>query len=285
MGTKKDFIKKIIKSADFWVRVDAISTGFSVGAESVLIGIGATLPAVPFMLGALGMMAAVALGSCAAYSLYVGATGTWDFLKDAHRETFHPDKPRPEKPEKANATPAERLAHHPKIYPIAKKLADTKLGKKFVNSGVGKRLRYGLSQAERDMFMVSLNTKGSLFVGIAAVTYIVMHTMALPVLTIGAAVTAPVVIAGLWACKSTFDITCSTKVLIKNIREKRRKKKEAKQAEQKPAPVPAPTPAPAAPVPVAAPAFEKAAAPEEKKTETPPVTPPVAPSPPPPATG
>jgi hypothetical protein len=281
MGTKKDFIKKIVKSADFWVRVDAISTGFSVGLESVLLGIGATLPAVPFMVGALGMLAAVGLGSCAAYSLYIGATGTWDFVKEKFHETFRAGKPVSVKPDKRESTPVDRLAHHKRIYPLAKKIAETKLGKKLVNSRLGKMLRYGLTQPQRDLFMVSLNTKGSLFVGVAAVTYIVMHTLALPVLTLGAAVTAPVAIAALWACKSTFDITCSTKVLIKNIRERRRKKKEAKQAQgQQPAPVPAPSPAPAVPVPAAAPAFEKAAAPADAKPETPPAPPVITPPPP-----
>lgn len=283
MGTKKDFIKKIVKSADFWVRVDAISTGVSVGAESVLLGIGACLPAVPFLLGALGMAAAVALGSCAAYSLYLGATGTWDYLKEAHRENFHPEKPRPPAHEQKKSTPVDRLAHHPRIYPLAKKIAETGPVKKFLNSGIGKKIRFGLTQPQRDLFMVSLNTKGSLFVGVAAVTYIVMHTLALPVLTLGAALTAPVAIAALWACKSTFDITCSARVLVKNLRERRRQKKAAKLAQKQPAPVPAPAPppAPAAPAPVAAPAFDKAAA-AEKKSETPPPAPPIAPVAPPP---
>ena len=285
MGTKKDFIKKIVKSADFWVRVDAISTGVSVGAESVLLGIGACLPAVPFLLGALGMAAAVALGSCAAYSLYLGATGTWDYLKDAHRETFHPEKPKRPAQEKPTSTPIDRLAHHPRIYPLAKKIAEIKPVKKFLDSGIGKKLRYGLTQAQRDLFMVSLNTKGSLFVGVAAVTYIVMHTMALPALTLGAVVTAPIAIAALWACKSTFDITCSVRVLVKNLRERSRQKKAARQAQQQPAPAPAPapSPAPATPAPVATPAFEKAAAAAEKKSEAPPPAPvtPVTPPPPP----
>ena len=267
MGTKKDFIKKAVRSPDFWVRVDAIGTGVSVATESVLLGIGACLPAVPFVLGVIGVGAAIALGSCALYSLYVGATGTWDFLKETHHDTFHADKPKAQKSEKPESTIIDRLAHHRFIYPIAKKIADTKPGRAFVNSKLGQKMRYGLTQKQRDIFMVSLNTKGSLFTGGAAVTYIVMHTLALPVLTLGAMLTAPIAVATLWACKSTFDITCSMTVLFKHLRQKRADKKAAKHGkEQTPVvapvtvPAPVPQPAPAAPLPVVTPAFETAAA-------------------------
>lgn len=284
-GTKKEFVKKVVKSADFWVRVDAIGTGVAVGTESVLLGIGACLPAVPFLLTGLGLVAAVGLGACALYSLFIGTTGTWAFLKDAHHDVFHSDKPRPARPEKQQSTFIDRLAHHPRIYPFAKKLAETKPGAKLVNSGLGKKLRYGLTQAQRDIFMVSLNTKGSLFVGGTAATYMVMHVLALPALTLHGIITAPMAIAALYASKSTFDITCSMKVLFRHIRKKIAEKKAkcaaAKTSAPVPVPVPVPVPAPAGPAPTVTPAFDKAANDSAPPAPLPavikPVTPPPAP--------
>jgi hypothetical protein len=121
-----------------------------------------------------------------------------------------------------------------------------------------------------------------LFVGGTAMTYIVMHTLALPAITLGAAITAPVAIAALYASKSAFDITCSMRVLFKHIREKRAAKKtaKAKGAEAQPAtaPVPAAQPAPAnMPAPLQ-PSFAESAAPKE----TPPAPPPAKPTVPPP---
>jgi hypothetical protein len=265
MGQKADLVKKIIKSPDFWVRLDAVGTGVAVGVEAGLLVVGSMLPAVPFLLGALGVAAAIGLGGCALYSLYVGATGTWDFLKNAHHDVYHGDKPRQAKPAKPETTLIDRLAHHPRVYPFAKKIAETNVGKKILNSGVGKKLRYGLTQGQRDIFMVSLNTKGSLFVGGGAMTFIVMHIMALPVITFSGVVTTATAIASFYAAKSMFDISCSTRVLIKHIRQKRAEKKAAKEAAKNPsvAPVLVPAPQPAMPVPIITPAFEKAVAPAQ----------------------
>ena len=112
MGTKKDFIKKLIKSPDFWVRFDAISTGVAVSVESGLLVAGALLPTVPFALGALAIGGAGVLGTCALYSLFIGVKGTLEVIRDAHREIFNPTRPKPVKTEKPN-TILERLAHHP----------------------------------------------------------------------------------------------------------------------------------------------------------------------------
>ncbi len=291
MGTKKDFIKKIVKSPDFWVRFDAISTGVSVSVESGLLVAGAFLPAVPFMLGALAIAGACVLGSCSLYSLFIGVKGTWEFLKDAHHDTFRADKPKPPKSDRPKSTPIDRIAHHHLVYPLAKKIAGTKLGRKLIDSGIGKKLRYGLTQQQRDIFMVSLNTKGSLFTGGAAMTYIVMHMLALPALTLAGVVTVPVFIASLYAGKSAFDITQSSRVLFKHLRNWRAEKKKKKEATNQPIPAPVPAPVPQASPTVAATApaasaFDKAAAPIEKKTETPPSPAPVLPakpSAPPPA--
>jgi hypothetical protein len=283
MGTKKDFIKKIVKSPDFWVRFDAISTGVSVSVESGLLVAGAFLPAVPFMLGALAIAGACVLGSCSLYSLFIGVKGTWEFLKDAHHDTFRADKPKPPKSDRPKSTPIDRIAHHHLVYPLAKKIAATKLGRKLVDSGIGKKLRYGLTQQQRDIFMVSLNTKGSLFTGGAAMTYIVMHMLALPALTLAGVVTVPVFIASLYAGKSAFDITQSSRVLVKHLRNWRAEKKEKKEAANKPSPAPAQVPAPvpqASPAAASAtPAFDKAAAPVEKKPEVAPAPPVIAPPP------
>jgi hypothetical protein len=292
MGTKKDFIKKIVKNPDFWVRFDAISTGVSVSVESGLLVAGAFLPAVPFLLGALALAGASVLGTCALYSLFIGVKGTLEVLKDTWHDTFRPGKPKPLKSDKPKSTPIDRIAHHRLVYPWAKKIAQTKLGKRLVNSNIGQKLRYGLTQQQRDIFMCSLNTKGSLFTGGAAMTYIVMHMLSLPALTLGGIATVPVFIASLYAGKSAFDITQSSRVLFKHIRNWRAERKKKKGAAKTPAPVPVPAPQPApAPVPVlvAASAFDKAAAPVEKKVEAtpaiiaPPPAPPSKPSIPPPA--
>lgn len=299
MGKKAELVKKIVKSPDFWVRLDAVGTGVAVLAEAAVLAIYG-VPAAPLLLAIGGAIAAPLLAGAALYSLYIGTTGTWDFVKSAWREVYN--RPAP-KDEKQGLGLREWLKENKVTGPPVKKVLAWKPVRNFLdNTKLGRMMRDGMTQQERNFFMVGLNIKGSLFVGGSAAAYIVMHTIALPAFTIGAALTTAVAVACFYAGKAAFDITCSTKVLVRTIREKIAARKARIEAERlkngaKPrlwqrwrtASIPMPMPAAAEDLPAAklpegaAAAFAEAATPEDKQ----PVTPaPVQPAPPkPPAPG
>jgi hypothetical protein len=290
LGKKAELVKSIVKSPDFWVRADAIGTGVAVTAEGVLLGL--YLHALPVLLGVAAAGASAALVGCGLYSLYVGTTGTASFIKKTYQHVFNkaaaPAAPKPPRP-----TLLQRLARSKPFKPLVAKLSQKPLVKKFLDSPIGK-LRGGLTQPQRDLFMVSLNLKGSLFVGGTAAVYLAMRMMALPAVHLAGLVTAATAVASYYVVKSLFDIVCGAKVLFRHFRERRAAKKAAKQKARtgakpdakpgaSPVPAPAQEPAPAAKAPASGPqqAFAKSGAPEESKPAPP--APPSAPPPKPPA--
>ncbi|MEZ0223852.1 MAG: hypothetical protein ACAH83_04805 [Alphaproteobacteria bacterium] len=217
MGKKTDLFKKIVKSPDFWVRFDAICTGVAVLTEAAVLAMYG-VPAAPLLLAIGGAIAAPLLAGAALYSLYIGTTGTWDFVKSAWREVYN--RPAP-KAEQQGLGLRQRLKDNPVTGPVVKKVLAWKPVRNFLdNTKAGRMVRDGMTQHERNFFMVGLNIKGSLFVGGSAAAYIVMHTIALPTFTISAALTTAVAVACFYTGKAAFDITCSTKVLVRTIREK-----------------------------------------------------------------
>ncbi|TAL40284.1 MAG: hypothetical protein EPN97_00095 [Alphaproteobacteria bacterium] len=250
MGKKSDLFKKIIKSPDFWVRFDAVCTGVAVLTEAAVLAMYG-VPAAPLLLAIGGAIAAPLLAGAALYSLYIGATGTWDFVKSAWRDVYN--KPAP-KDEKQGLGLRQWLKENPVTGPPVKKMLAWKPVRNFLdNTRLGRKVRDGMTQQERNFFMTGLNIKGSLFVGGSAAAYIVMHTIALPAFTVSAALTTAVAVACFYAGKAAFDITCSTKVLVRTIREKIAARKARIEAERlktgakprlwqrwRPAPIPMP---------------------------------------------
>jgi hypothetical protein len=261
MGKKNDLFKKVIKSPDFWVRFDAVCTGVAVLTEAAVLAIYG-VPAAPLLLAIGGAIVAPLLAGAALYSLYIGATGTWDFVKSAWREVYN--RPAPQG-EKQGLGLRQWLKENPVTGPPMKMMLAWKPVRNFLdNTKFGRLFRDGMTQHERNFFMTGLNIKGSLFVGGSAATYIVMHTIALPTFTISAALTTAVGVACFYAGKAAFDITCSTKVLVRTIKEKVAARKARIEAERlrtgakprlwrrwRPASIPMPMPAAAEDLPAA----------------------------------
>jgi hypothetical protein len=172
------------------------------------------------------------------------------------------------------------VAHGAKVFlgkaakhPITQKIAATPPAQKFLNSRLGK-LRHGLSQKHHDLFMSAMTLEGASFATIAGLAIVASQVTALPALTIGALLSATILVPAWWGLGASIDIYRSTSVLIRTLRHWNDDKKGNKPAvETKPAVEPIQQPSAIAQIPAGTvtPAFTEAAssAAPEKAPATP----------------
>ncbi len=299
------FAKEAWKDNDLWVRSSAFGSGLTFIAQGA-IGIYLLLaaPVVTILTGAVLCGAFIGIG---AYGMYAGATGFHKSVKALWARTMEKSLPQllaetvlvkkiaanplvqksldskagkalqwavkktysaaivalsAVKPVVATAARAVKAflgkaARHP----LAKKIAMTPPARKIA------KIRQGLSQKHSDLFMAALTLEGASFAAIAGVAIVGAQLTALPALTIGAFLSATILIPAWWGLGATVDIYRSTSVLLRTIRHWKDDKTGKPRVENKPAAEPVQQPQPAAISQLAAgtltPAFTEASSTEK----------------------
>lgn len=274
MGIKVTFVKKVLKSPNFWVRQDSLGTGVALIAEGVTMGI--YLSSMPLLAAALSVIAAPVLIGCGLYCLSTGLTGQWSFVKKTYREVFN----KAASPKEANQLPwSQKLKQLPIVKTLGQKISGTKLFKKFMATRLGQKIQSGLTPPQHDIFMTSLNLKGGLVVGGGAAAFIFTRVTALSAITLGGIATPAIAIASYYLGYSIFGACVNSRVLFRAIRSYRASKKSAAAAKKQGVM----SPQPSAPLPSAlTPEFQKTAPTPDTKETPIPQQPPQLQSPPPP---
>lgn len=231
----RNFTTGLIKDSKFWSRFNAIPNGVIFIAQGVAgaIFLVAAAPLIPQVLGIAGCAALAGIGL---YGIGYGFPRAWQSMEALCTRSF------------PTFNPLKKIREP--VQAFARKISQTPLAKKVLNSRLAGLRPQLKTERQQDMFLAALTLEGASAAAVTCAVLIAPHVMALPAITIAGGI---VMAGAFWTIGTcVFDVYCAGKTLFQAYRAGKQEKKMKAQA-SKPA-ASAPPRQEAKAKPVAAPA-------------------------------